>query len=76
MFVKKLQEYHDFTAFTFQWVITKSMENRCTPLIEASVKMMFFSGDCMIKMFVDFAVTGVKTSITYHFKVLFGDMGD
>ena len=76
MFVVKLQKYHGFTALTFQWVITKGKENGSTPLIKASVTMMFFPGDGMVKMFINLAVTGVKTSVTDHLKVLFRDMGD
>ena len=76
MFMVKLQEYHGFTTLTFQWVITKGMENSSTPLIKASVKMMFFPGNGMVKMFINLAVTGVKTSVADHLKVLFWDMGD
>lgn len=48
MFVVKLQEYHGFTAFTFQWVITKSMENSSTPLIKTAIEVMLFTGDGMV----------------------------
>ena len=76
MLVVKLKEYHGFAAFTFQWVITKGMKNASTPLIKASEKMMFFPRDGMVKMFINLAVTGVKTSVADHLKVLFWDMGD
>ena len=76
MLVVKLKEYHGFAAFTFQWVITKGMENGGAPLIKAPIKMMLFAGYSMMKMFIYITISGIKATIADHFKVLFGDMLD
>lgn len=76
MFVVKFQKQHGFTAFTFQWVITKGMENGCAPLIKTTIKMMFFAGDGTVEMLVDFTVPGVKAAIADHFKELLRNMAN
>ena len=76
MLVVKLKEYHGFAAFTFQWVITKGMENGGAPLIKAPIKMMLFAGDGTVEMLVDFTVPGVKAAIADHFKELLRNMAN
>ena len=74
MFVVKFQEYHGFTAFTFQRIITKGMENSNTPLIKTTKEVMLFTGDSMAEMFVNLSAAGIKAAIADHFKVFFRDM--
>lgn len=74
MFVVKLQKNHLFTTFTFQRIIAKSMKNGGTPLIKTAIEAMLFTGDGMMKMFVDLTAASIKAAIADHFKVFFGDM--
>jgi len=70
----KLQENHGSSAFTFQWIIAKGMKNGSTPLIKTTIEVMLFTGDSMMKMFINLTVAGIKAAIADHFKVFFRDM--
>ena len=70
----KLQEYHGFTAFAVQRIITKSKENSGTPLIKTTIEVMLFTGDSMEEMFINLPAAGIKAAIADHFKVFFRDM--
>ena len=74
MFEIKLLKKHGSPTFTFERVITKSMEYSGAPLIKALIEAMLFTGNSTVKVLVDLAASGIKATVADHFKVLFGDM--
>lgn len=74
MFEIKLLKKHGSPTFTFERVITKSMEYSGAPLIKALIEAMLFTGNSTVKVLVDLAASGIKATVADHFKVLLRDM--
>ena len=52
------------------------MEDSSTPLIKAAKNMTLFARDGIGKLIVQLAVSGIKTTIADHFKILIRDMAN
>lgn len=57
-------------------VITKGRKDGGTPLVKASVNVVFFPGNDPAEFFVDLPVPGIKAAIADHLKIFFRDMAD
>ena len=77
MVVVKFQKKHFmFTIRTFQWIVSKGRKDSSPPFVEITEYMTLCSRDCQVKIFIYFAVTGIKPAIPDHLKMFFRDMPD
>ena len=74
--VKFQKEHFMFIIRTVQWIIFKRRKDSSPPSVETAKYMAFFFWNCQVKIFIYFAVSGIKPAIADHFKVLFRDMPD
>jgi hypothetical protein len=51
------------------------MEDSSAPLIETQEKGMLFTGNCMVKIFINLTVSGIQTSVPDHFEMFNGFRG-
>ena len=57
-------------------IIAEGRKDGGTPLVEASVKMMFFAGNSPPEFLIILAVPRIKAAVADHFIMLFRDMPD
>lgn len=74
MVIVNIQKFHFMPAYrTKQRIISKRSTNGGTPSVKAEKEMMFFFGYGFIELFIRVTMTGIKTTITDHFEMFFGD---
>lgn len=70
------KEHFFFTVGTLQRVISHSGQETIAPGVEIEDGFMFGFMNSSVKIFIDFAVSGIKSIVTGHFEILFRDVLD
>ena len=77
MFKVQFKKEHFFPAVrTLQGVISHSGEETIAPGVEIEDDFMFGFMNSSVKIFINFAVSGIKPIVTGHLEILFRDMLD
>lgn len=77
MFMIQLKKEHFFFAvWTLQRVIAHSKQEPLTPGIELKDDPVFGLMDSFMQLFVDSAVSGIKTIVSCHLEIFFRDVLD
>lgn len=77
MFKVQFKKEHFFFAVrTLQGIITHSGQEAIAPGVEIEDDLMFGFMNSPVKIFIDFAVSGIKPIVTGHLEILFRDVLD
>ncbi len=74
--IKFYEQHFVITLCTFEWVIAKRQEDVLAPFSKRLHQAVFGSWDGFPKRSIFFAVPGIETIVTSHFKVFFRDVLD
>ena len=77
MVIVEFHEIHHVSAVrTYQRIISEGRQYGDAPSVKTPVDLVFAVVDCPIKLRINLAMTGIKSSVSDHFVMLFRDMAD